>query len=321
MSAKAASSSTRPKTPSSASTRPKTPSSRPKTPSSPSGHGRSSVFAEPRAANQPFTLDAPPPFFLRAEILLRQTVAGLPAKLRPSSAQFEADLLSRESCLLTVHTFWYTYCAILFHEQTAIEQTALLRLMSQARTRHPDAVSRRYILALSSSARGSAARSLPRSERSTPRPCQEMARLTTRRRRKIDSSFFDNLAPVVALTVLVSLVQHANLKMTLSYIHSVVTHLVVLLGGRPAQPRLEDWLAHASVAGRPAPPPSSPNQRRPSHRSKLGTSEPAPPPPADTAVRLAPPLAGFNLPPLLRYSVVEEEFEFAHAELKTVHRL
>jgi hypothetical protein len=78
----------------------------------------------------PFFLDGAPPYVINPDVLLRQSLRQLPSGLRPASAHFEMDLLSREACLLLLHTFWYTYCAKL-QDDSQVEQAAMLRLMSQ----------------------------------------------------------------------------------------------------------------------------------------------------------------------------------------------
>eukprot|EP00962_Isochrysis_galbana_P009769 scaffold2714_cov123-Isochrysis_galbana.AAC.9 len=83
-----------------------------------------------KVIRRPFSVDEAPPYAINPDILLRQALRHLPSKLRPASPQFETDLLSREACLLMLHAFWYTYCAVLQDDSLA-EQTALLRLMSQ----------------------------------------------------------------------------------------------------------------------------------------------------------------------------------------------
>ena len=54
----------------------------------------------------------------------------LPAKLRCRAPHFAADATSREACVLCVHSFWYSFCA-LHQPGSEAEQAALLKMMSQ----------------------------------------------------------------------------------------------------------------------------------------------------------------------------------------------
>ena len=62
---------------------------------------------------------------------MRAALMGLPPELTAVPAFFEQDALSREACLLCIHTFWYIYCA-LEQRGSEFQQTGLLRMMSQA---------------------------------------------------------------------------------------------------------------------------------------------------------------------------------------------
>ena len=77
-----------------------------------------------------FTLDAPPPLGVAAPELLRSVLKELPAKLRCRAPHFAADATSREACVLCVHSFWYSFCA-LHQPGSEAEQAALLKMMSQ----------------------------------------------------------------------------------------------------------------------------------------------------------------------------------------------
>ena len=92
--------------------------------------GPSFTFLRDRTTHPIYALGLPPPHSIDTESLLRNTLKVLPASLRQTLPQFEKDLLSRESCLLASHSFWYVYCALL-QDDSSVEQTALLRLMSQ----------------------------------------------------------------------------------------------------------------------------------------------------------------------------------------------
>lgn len=168
--------------------------------------------------------------------------------------------------------------------------------------------------------------------------------------RACGTAFLDCAPSAIAVTVVTSLTRIVGLPLTPAYVHSIFEHLVALLGGRPAQAELSSWLAHASAAA--ADPSSSAPPVRQARRS--GASAPKlladmlsidalPDEPETrqrtrvgqdaarrggksgriTAGRPSPeaalmPLAGFELPPLLRYSAVEDEIEFAQAQLRTV---
>jgi len=90
--------------------------------------GRSPAHVD-RLVRQPFSFHAAPPYLIEADALLRDTLRRMPAGMQPASPHFELDLLTREIRVLTVHAFWYTYCALLQDDSHA-EQTALLRLMA-----------------------------------------------------------------------------------------------------------------------------------------------------------------------------------------------
>jgi uncharacterized protein (DUF697 family) len=284
---------------------------------------------------RPFSLGEAPPYAVNPDLLLRQTLHHLPSNLRhASSVKFEAGLLSREACLLTLHAFWYTYCALLQDDSLA-EQTALLRLMSQVA-------------------------SLPETCRPPWEPLhlpllllpQEMARLMLRTKHGCNAAFLDRAPLVIAVTVVSGLIQIVGLPLTPAYAHSIFQHLAALLGGRPAEAELSSWLAQASATA--AGTSTSASRMRLARRS--GTSAPellaemlssAVEPLRDetetrrrTRVgqeaarrggksgRLAAggqrpeatrmPLAAFELPPLLRFSAVEEQIQIAQAELRMV---
>ena len=61
--------------------------------------------------------------------LLRSVLKELLAKLR-CARPTAADATSREACVLCVHSFWYTFCA-LHQPGSEAEQAALLKMMSQ----------------------------------------------------------------------------------------------------------------------------------------------------------------------------------------------
>lgn len=82
------------------------------------------------AAEMHFSLDQPPPVQISAAELLTNAASNMPSLIRCVNSEFEADVGSRGVCILTIHTFWYAFCAL--HQPESTEtQLHLLRLMGQ----------------------------------------------------------------------------------------------------------------------------------------------------------------------------------------------
>ena len=129
---------------------------------------------------------------------------------------------------------------------------------------------------------------------------QETARLTMRLRCDRDA-FFDHFPPLLGLTVIGALRARASATLTQTQSHSIVKHLVALLGGNPPRQLLADYLLAASGSsvapqrGKTAPSRAT-RQRNEFGRYLEEAAVPAP-------------LAGLGIPPLRGAAVRDETCE------------